>query len=279
MRGLGWDDSSRACSPFQRTLESSSSLFVRPGQQQLDSSVRRNDQQKAGRDMTVSPLRRFMLAAVLWLPFAFFLWFMFAGPLVWPVVHVSKLVLMKCWPQIFTAVTQGADLLDAQGHVLSHPAYLVQLSTGVMVNVAPAGLPAKFGFIEPTVNPMAYGYALPLFAGLVLATPLTRMQRVVQFAIGFPILWLFQAFGVVSESLKTVAIDAGAPGAQAASQAGLSLNLIALCYQFGYLILPALVPAVLWIVLNRSFIENLTRPIAAEPAADGRVETESVRGE
>ena len=220
-----------------------------------------------------------MLAAVLWFPFAFFLWFWFAAPLVWPVVQIAKLVLLKAWPQIFTAVTPGADLLDAQGRVLGHLGYLVQLSTGVMVNVAPAGALARFGFIEPTVNPMAYGYSLPLFAGLVLATPSTRMQRLHQFAIGIPLLWLTQSFGVVSESLKTIAIDAGAAGAQAAAQAGLSLNLIALCYQFGYLILPALVPAVLWIACNRSFIEDLTRPIGAEPAAIEPVETISPRGE
>lgn len=229
--------------------------------------------------MTVSPLRRFMLGAILWLPFAFFLWFWFAAPLVWPVIQIAKLVLLKVWPQIFTSVTQGADLLDAQGHLLGHPGYLVQLSTGVMVNVAPDGAPARFGFIEPTVNPMAYGYSLPLFAGLVLATPLTRLARSLQFAIAVPLIWLAQAFGVVSESLKTVAIDAGAAGAQAANQAGLSLNLIALCYQFGYLILPALVPAVLWIVCNRSFIENLTRPVVVEPAATGPVESNSPRGE
>jgi hypothetical protein len=34
-------------------------------------------------------------------------------------------------------------------------------------------------------------------------------------------------------------------------------SAIALAYQFGYLILPAVVPVVLWIALNRAFIEQL----------------------
>jgi hypothetical protein len=217
--------------------------------------------------MVLSPLRRFLLAALLWLPFAFFVWFWFAAPLVWPVIQLAKLALLSAWPQLFTAVSQGADLLDAQGHVLEHLPYLMQLSTSILVDVAAPGAAANFGFIEPTVNPMVYGYALPLFAGLVLATPLRLRQRVAQLAVGFPLIWLAQAFGVISESLKTVTIDAGPMGVEAAARAGLSLNLIALCYQFGYLILPSLVPAVLWIVCNRTFIELLIRRDNAEPAA------------
>ena len=223
--------------------------------------------------MRVSPLKRFLLAAVLWLPLAFFFWFWFAAPLCWPVIALAKSILPHAWPSLFTSVAQGADLIDAQGRILGHAAYLMQLSGNVLVNAAAPGQPPKFGFLEPVVNPMIYGYALPLFAGLVLATPLTRLRRTAQIAIGGFIIVLSQTFGVIGESLKTVTIDAGAEGAAAAQQAGLSLNLIALWYQFGYLILPALVPAVLWIVLNRRFIEALIRPDPVEPVPEVGVET------
>ncbi|MGH8041708.1 MAG: exosortase H-associated membrane protein [Rudaea sp.] len=223
--------------------------------------------------MTLSPLRRFLLAALLWLPLAFFVWFWFAGPLVWPVIQMAKLVLLKFWPGLFTAVSQGADLLDAHGRILGHPGYLMQISSGVLVNAAPAGALAKFGFIEPVVNPMIYGYALPLFAGLVLATPLTRWQRTRQIALGAVVIWIAQAFGVVAESLKAVGLDAGQPGIDALHRAGIPLNAVALAYQFGYLILPVLVPAVLWIVCNRPFIDELIRHDAGEPARSGGVES------
>jgi len=222
--------------------------------------------------MALSPLRRFLLAALLWLPFAFFVWFYFAAPLVWPVIALVRFVLLTAWPQLFTAVTQGADLLDAQGRVLDHLPYLMQLSTSVMVDAAEPGAAPRFGLIEPTVNPMVYGYALPLFAGLVLATPVSSRRRFAQLVVGIPLIWVAQAFGVIGESLKTVVIDAGPVGAEAAARAGLSINLIALCYQFGYLILPSLVPAVLWIVCNRAFIELLIRRDNLEPVAAHRVE-------
>jgi hypothetical protein len=220
----------------------------------------------------LSPLKRFMLAALLWLPLAFFVWFWFAGPLVWPVIQLAKLVLLNAWPSLFTAVSQGADLLDAQGHVLGHPGYLMQLSSGVLVNAAAPGAPAQFGFLEPVVNPMIYGYALPLFAGLVLATPLSRKQRAMQIAGGSMLIWLAQTFGVVAESLKSVSLDAGPAGIEAIGRAGVPLEAIALSYQFGYLILPALVPAVLWIVCNRPFIESLIRLDPGEPKGTATVE-------
>ncbi|MHB8679434.1 MAG: exosortase H-associated membrane protein [Rudaea sp.] len=222
--------------------------------------------------MTLSPLKRFLLAAVLWLPLAFFFWFWLAGPLVWPVIAMAKIVLLKFWPSLFTAVSQGADLLDAHGRVLGHPGYLMQISSGVLVNAAPPGQPARFGFIEPVVNPMIYGYALPLFAGLVLATPLTPWQRTRQIVLGCVVIWIAQAFGVVAESLKAVGLDAGQPGIEALQRAGIPLNAVALAYQFGYLILPVLVPAVLWIVCNRPFIDELIRRDATEPAPAGGVE-------
>ena len=133
--------------------------------------------------MSVSPLKRFLLAAVLWLPLAFFLWFWFAAPFSWPVIALAKSILPHAWPTLFISASQGADLLDGQGRILGHPGYLMQISSNVLVNVSPPGQPPKFGFIEPVVNPMIYGYALPLFAGLVLATPLTRWRRTAQIVI------------------------------------------------------------------------------------------------
>ena len=228
--------------------------------------------------MTLSPLKQFLLAALLWLPLAFFLWFWFAGPLVWPVIHMAKLVLLQAWPSLFTAVEQGADLLDAQGHVLGHPGYLMQLSSGVLVNAAAPGEPARFGFLEPVINPMIYGYALPLFAGLVLATPLTRLQRATQIVIGGAVIWLTQTFGVVAECLKSVGLDSGPAGLEAIQHAGLHPEAIALSYQFGYLILPALVPAVLWIACNQSFIQSLVRVERGEPNSIAAVEHPSIQG-
>jgi len=228
--------------------------------------------------VTVSPLRRFMLAALLWLPFAFFLWFAFAGQLVWPVVQIAKFALLHGWPRVFLDVIQGADEIGRDGRLLAHRDFWMQVNTNVLYNAAPAGESARLAYFDFTINPMIYGYCVPLFAGLVLATPLARRWRAAQICAGLVILWLVQSFGVVSEAFKTVGIDLK-EGAATMAQLGYPLDLIALCYQFGYLILPPLVPAVLWILFNRAFIEEITRygrapSPAAEPNRQRRVETQ-----
>ncbi|HJT96750.1 MAG TPA: exosortase H-associated membrane protein [Rhodanobacteraceae bacterium] len=210
--------------------------------------------------MRFTPVHELALKAALWLPLSFVLWFYAAALWTWPAARIAKLALLACWPALFTNLVQGGDVLDASGHVIGHASYLLTLTTAVIVNVpGGAGGAGGIGVLEPTLNPMVYAYALPLFAGLAMATPLSTRRRLVELAIAFIVISLTQAFGIVAESLKFVAFDAGPPGAAAIAQAKLAPNAIALAYQFGYLILPAVAPAALWIGLNRGFIERLVR--------------------
>jgi hypothetical protein len=217
--------------------------------------------------MTISPLRRFLLAAVLWLPFAFFLWFWFKAGFAWPVIEMAKAVLLHLWPGLFIDVISGADEINAAtGQLIAHHADWMQVNTNVLYNAVKDGAP-KYAFFDFVVNPMIYGYCVPLFGGLVMATPLEKWQRVVQIGAGLIALWLTQAFGVVAEAFKVLGLQLP-EGTAKMHELGYSLEAIALCYQFGYLILPPLVPAVLWILFNRPFIEELTRPpdaTATEP--------------
>lgn len=208
--------------------------------------------------MALSPIREFALKAMLWLPLCFVIWFWLAPLWVQPAVVLARHVLLGVWGDIFTAVAQGAQMLDASGRVIGRAGYLVQLSTSVTV-VVPAGPggPGGVGVLEPVVNPMVYGYSLPLFGGLAMATPLRVRRRLLQLLVAFVVIAIAQAFGVVSESLKSIAFDSGANGAAAIARAGLPINAIGLAYQFGYLILPAVVPVALWVGMNRSFIESL----------------------
>lgn len=225
--------------------------------------------------MTISPLRRFMLAAVLWLPFAFFLWFAFRAQFAWPVVQIAKAVLLHLWPGLFVDVLVGADEINqATGQLVAHHSDWLQVNSNVLYNAVANGAP-KYAFFDYIINPMIYGYSLPLFGGLVMATPLEKWQRLAQIGLGLLVLFLVQTFGVVAEAFKVLGLQLP-EGTAKMHELGYSLEVIALCYQFGYLILPPLVPAVLWILLNRPFIEELTRPadgVSAEPNRETAVET------
>ncbi len=211
--------------------------------------------------MTLSPIREFGLKVLLWLPLCFVLWFWLAPVWVQPVVVMAREVLLGVWGDLFSAVVQGGEMIDTSGRVVAHAGWFVQLTTKIVVSVPPGpDGPGGVGVLEPTLNPMVYGYSLPLFCGLVMATPLTTRRRLLQMAIAFAVIWLAQAFGLVAEALKVVAFGSGAEGAAAVERAGLAPNAIAFAYQFGYLILPAVVPVALWIGLNRAFIERLVQP-------------------
>ncbi|MGA8277933.1 MAG: exosortase H-associated membrane protein [Rhodanobacteraceae bacterium] len=193
--------------------------------------------------MAPSPIRAFALKALLWLPASFFLWFWFASPLVWPVVHLAGYVLMATLPGVFGEAMQHGYLMDVTTHVL-------------VSQIGADGNPAR-GELVLTINPMIYGYSLPLFAGLAMATPTSAWRCTLQLILALVAIWLAQTFGVVCESFKLLAFDAGTVGAGAIENAGLSANAVALAYQFGYLILPAVLPIALWLGLNRRFIEAL----------------------
>lgn len=213
--------------------------------------------------MTLSPIREFGLRALLWLPLSFVVWFAFSSPFVWPVVQMSKVALLGIWPELFSDLKPGGEMYDQTGKILAWSGYLVQLSTKILTLVTDEAGRSGVAYLEPVLNPMVYGYSLPLFAGLAMATPIATLRRIIQFAVALAVIWLAQSFGVVAEALKVVAFSSGPPGQKAIAATGLPLEGIALAYQFGYLILPAVVPVALWIGLNRDFIELLIHKPAA----------------
>lgn len=190
-------------------------------------------------------LKAFLLQAVLWLPLAFFLWFVLRTVAVYPVVRMVAAVLTGWLPDVFSGASQNFHTIDVD-------------------TLLPA--PGQFdaegrqGLITLTSNALQYAYGMPVLIGLVMATPMTWTRTFVQLAIGSAVLIPMQAFGVTTELLKIVAFDTGPDGAAALAANGVSPNALALAYQFGYLILPALTPIVLWILMNRPFIEALRIP-------------------
>lgn len=217
--------------------------------------------------MEASPVRGFALRALLWLPLAFVVWLAWAPLWVLPAMHLAKLALLGLWGNLFENLSLGGELLDGAGRVVAHASYFVTLTTRVHVEVAASGGHAGgIGVLEPMLNPMVYAWSLPLFAGLAMATPLSTRQRLLQFVVAFLVIWIAQAFGIVAEALKILAVQSGAEGAAAIAGAGLSANAIAIAYQFAVLILPAVVPSVLWIVFNRDFIEQLVARNGEPPA-------------
>ncbi len=192
-----------------------------------------------------SKIKQLLVAAVLFLPLSFFIWFYSAALLVLPVHWLAEWILVHWQPDLFKEITQNYYLLNAQ--TLIFPDQEFAQGAG------------KLAVLEVTANPMLYGYGLAVFAGLVMARPdLSWKQRLKQLLIGYVVVVLIQTWGVIWDILKSLFFSGGPDAQQAVLNIGIDPNLIALFYQTGYLIFPAVIPVMVWIVLNRDFITELT---------------------
>lgn len=193
--------------------------------------------------MQVSPIKEMLLSALLWLPLCFFLWFYLASPIIFPVSTLAGWVMTGLFPDLILELKQFG--------------YVLEVTTRIGADVGQ--VPGRSGtpVVALDVNPMIYAYGLPLLVGLVMAAPVSPGRRALQIGVGYVVLLPVQVWGVCWEILKILAFDIGSQGADAVAATGLSPNLIALCYQFGYLILPAVTPVAAWILLNRPFLESL----------------------
>lgn len=212
-----------------------------------------------------SPLKPFVLTAMFWLPAMFFLWFMLSSPVAYPVVRLLAALFAGWMPELVQDVHQE----------FHHLVFAYQ----VQVQVPGMGT-AELMIEQQRVNVLIYAYGVPLFLGLVMATPMSWARTFAQAGLGLLVLTLAETFGVGTRVLFDIAFGAGpgvvaglaeqgvanaaAIGASAEAFVrtaleghGLPLNLVALLYQFGYLVVPAVVPVVLWIALNRRFLETL----------------------
>lgn len=184
------------------------------------------------------PIRTLCFAAGLYLPLSLFVWFAFAGTMVTPVLWLSKVVLLNWMPEVFVDIVRN------------------QHAFNVLSSLVAQTEPGKQLVVDFLINPMIYGYGLPVIAGLALATPNNTATRARQIVIGAVVIWIVQLNGVIWDVLQYVNSTLEG-GALAMAKHHLSPTFIALMYQFGYLILPPLTPVVLWALMNRKFINDL----------------------
>jgi hypothetical protein len=183
-----------------------------------------------------SPLTRFILAAVAWLPVTFGAWYLLGPVLLWPVRLLVQLICSVGLGDLVRGVEVGGSSI----------AFLTSLKPG-------EGMGA--GFISVDVNMLVYAFGMPLFAALTIAAREAKWWRTL--AIGYAVMVPFVAWGVLADFLKGIALVAPAAVASQTGFSGLQREMIAFAYQFGSLILPAVVPAVLWVLLHRAFLERL----------------------
>ena len=184
-----------------------------------------------------TPLGRFVLKVLLWLPAAFVVWYFGAPVLLYPVKVLLALTARAGLSDIVAAVEQNAAVFT----------FATTLKPGVAL-----GTTAR---ITVDVDGLLYSFGLPLYAALALAAREPGWPR--KLALGYAVQLPFVGWGVLADFLKNIAITSGPLVASQTGFVAWQREAIAFAFQSGSLILPTVVPAVTWVLTHRAVLERL----------------------
>jgi hypothetical protein len=196
--------------------------------------------QASNTDLRLSEL---LILGFLWMIFGFMLWYYLSAFHGVPVRMLASEVLSRLLGDNFLNIVPNPD---------HH--YIFQVQTNIPFQF-PDGSREALGFI---INPLVFGFGLPLLFGLVMASGVSFFRKIGVLLIGYVSVVLVQVWGVVWQALKMLAFNFGVDTHQIIIDAGISDELIALCYQLGVLIFPPLVPIVIWVLANWKLVEQFT---------------------
>lgn len=201
----------------------------------------------AARAVDSSPSAKAFLGKVLlWLPVTFTVWYWLAPLLIFPVAVLLRLALGAFYPEAIAGVEQQGYFLDI----------VTRFSASLLPGAVPSS-PGQETEVFFTLNALKYGYGIPLLLALLLAVPQSLGARLVKFMTGMLILIPVQTWGVYFETLINLLFKLGPTIGEQLGSTALSRNGIALAYQLGYLILPAITPLIVWAFMSLDFIRDL----------------------
>lgn len=179
----------------------------------------------------------FFWRAILALVPALAIWYWAKGWLLLPVAWLTERTMLHFFPNW----VRGTELEGVSLALLT--SIRVPQSSGAIAELA------------PEVNVLAYCYGLPMLAALLVGARARRLWW--KLLVGALVLIPFQVWGCVFALLVTIGIQLGPLSAPVTGFSALQLNFFALAYQLGFLLLPTLIPMLLWLKLERAFIATV----------------------
>lgn len=197
------------------------------------------------------PLTIFVLSAFGWIVVLTLLWSQVSAWTSRPVAVLSHI-----------ALDQGAPMWVRQVHLKPGS---MEVDTTISVPVPEAG--GRRGEITIEASPARYAYGLPIFLALLLAA--RGKGRAVRAVAGYVLLLPAQAFSLTFYVLMQL-ILATQLNIRVLRISQWQMELIVYAYQVGSLVVPTLVPILLWLWMDRKFVANVVMRgwhAAAAPAA------------
>lgn len=186
-------------------------------------------------------LSELLILASMWMLFGFMLWFFLSAFHGTPARLASEAILGHILGDDFYRI-----VVEPNQH------FLYQVETQIQFTFRD-GTTDALGFV---VNPLIFSYGLPLLFGLVMGSDVSWLRKFVIMLIGYSVITLVQIWGVVWQSLKMLSFNFGEQTHAIVLSHGVSDSSIALGYQLGTLIFPALAPIFVWVLSNRPLVEQ-----------------------
>jgi hypothetical protein len=186
-------------------------------------------------------LSELLILASMWMLFGFMLWFYLSAFHGAPARLAAEAILQNVLGSDFSRII-----------VEPNQNFLYQVETNIAFTFRD-GTTDALGFV---VNPLIFSYGLPLLFGLVMGSNVSWLRKFVIMLIGYAVITGVQIWGVVWQSLKMLAFNFGAQTHTVVASHGVSDASIALGYQLGTLIFPALAPIFVWVLSNRPLVEE-----------------------
>lgn len=186
-------------------------------------------------------LSELLILASMWMLFGFMLWFYLSAFHGTPARLAAEAILSHVLGSDFYRI-----IVEPNQH------FLYQVETQIQFTFRD-GTTDALGFV---VNPLIFSYGLPLLFGLVMGSDVSWLRKAVIMLIGYVVITGVQIWGVVWQSLKMLSFNFGEQTHAIILSHGVSDASIALGYQLGTLILPALAPIFVWVLSNRPLVEQ-----------------------
>ncbi|RZJ12343.1 MAG: hypothetical protein EON50_11450 [Acidovorax sp.] len=186
----------------------------------------------------LSPLTVFVLSAFGWIIVLTGLWSQVSAWTSYPVGVLSHIVL-----------EQGAPMWVREVHLQPDN---MEVDTTVAIPVPGAG--GRWAEITVGVSPARYAYGLPVFLALLLAA--RGKGRMAKAAAGYLLLLPAQAFSLTMSLLMQIVLNAQT-SVHHLRVSQWQMEAIVYGYQMGSLIVPTLVPILLWLWLDRKFVNDV----------------------
>lgn len=201
-----------------------------------------------------SPQLRFFATAVVALLLFTGCWYTVSGYLAAPAAFVSRVILEENFGRMWVQKTASSPHhLEVQTRLQVKPSAAQLAAIRAQSQASGQTLPHKLvAELTVDIDPARYGYSLPILLALLCAG--SRVGLVKNALLGALCLLPFQVFSIVIVILKEAVLTSGA-SAQTNFDSW-QLELVAYGYQLGVLLVPTVIPILLWVWLDRGCVER-----------------------